>query len=511
MDPSHLVAEVCPQTCVRPPPLDVLETIRPPSFWLDHAVNGLRHAHPEYSAASGLSPWQRYALVAIALVVPLILFLNARTAWFALQGLIAVPFFLIVLVRLLALWELSQSHQPSFETGPSPIADDDLPTYSILVALHRETEVAPVLVRALAALDYPCDKLEIVFVTEAHDDDTRAALEAAGMADNMHVIAVPPGEPQTKPRALNYALGFVSGDLIAVYDAEDIPDANQLRRAVSAFEAGSDDLVCVQSHLNIYNADHNAITRQFTLEYTALFDCILPALARLGLPIPLGGTSNHFRRQALEQAGAWDPFNVTEDADLGVRLARLHKRVGVLASTTWEEAPANARVWLDQRTRWLKGWMQTYLVHMRSPLKLWRELGPWRFLGFQVLMGGMVLAALVHPLFYLAVLSGAAKGNLFVAPESKWAALLWWLCWFNLAACYVSAIVLAAVAARRRGHGRFAWTAVFLPVYWLAISVAAYRALIDLVRRPHYWAKTQHLGLFMPDEAIHPRKSEKPV
>ena len=126
-------------------------------------------------------------------------------------------------------------------------------------------------------------------------------------------------------------------------------------------------------------------------------------------------------------------------------------------------------------------------------------------------MGGMVLAALVHPLFYVAVLSGAARGNLFVTPESKWAALLWWLCWFNLAACYVSAIVLAAVAARRRGHGRFAWTAVFLPVYWLAISVAAYRALIDLVRRPHYWAKTQHLGLFMPDEAIHPRKSEKPV
>ena len=155
------------------------------------------------------------------------------------------------------------------------------------------------------------------------------------------------------------------------------------------------------------------ITRLFALEYTALFDCILPALVRLGLPLPLGGTSNHFRRAALEQAGAWDPFNVTEDADLGIRLARAHKRVEVLPSTTWEEAPGNARSWLDQRTRWLKGWMQTYLVHMRSPRALWRDLGAWRFLGFQVLMGGMVLAALVHPLFYIVVIAGACTGDLF--------------------------------------------------------------------------------------------------
>ena len=474
------------------------------SFRLDHAVNALRRAHPEYSAASPYRLWQRLVGIAVVFCAPFWLMLKADAAALVVHSVMALPFFLMVLVRLLAIWELYRRPDASYEAGPSAIADDDLPTYSVLIALYRETEVATVLVRAMAALEYPRDKLEIVFVTEACDADTRAALSSAGMTSNMHIVIVPPGKPQTKPRALNYALSFVSGELLAVYDAEDIPESNQLRRAAFAFQKGGEDLVCVQAHLNIYNSDTNAITRQFTLEYSALFDCILPALARLGLPLPLGGTSNHFRRAALERAGAWDPYNVTEDADLGIRLARHRRRIEILPSTTWEEAPSNARAWLNQRTRWLKGWMQTYLVHMRSPLRLWRDLGPWRFLGFQVLMGGMILASFVHPLFYIGLALGAAKGNLLVPPDGHAAALLWRICWFNLAACYATAIVLDAVAARRRGHGKFARSALLLPLYWLAISFAAYRALIDLIRRPHYWAKTPHSGLPMPNRSARP-------
>ena len=237
------------------------QTAQLQQFWLDHAVNGLRRSNPESSASSPLARWQRQGLAVTAVLIPILFFLSAHFTWLALQALFALPFFLIVLVRLLAIWELAWHSPASFEAGPPLAVPQSLPAYSVLVALYDETAVADVLVRALAALDYPQDKLEILFVTEADDHATRDALESSGMADNMHIIIVPKGAPQTKPRALNYALSFSSGELIAVFDAEDIPESNQLRRAVHAFEAGGSDLACVQAHLNIYNAGKNAITR----------------------------------------------------------------------------------------------------------------------------------------------------------------------------------------------------------------------------------------------------------
>ena len=194
----------------------------------------------------------------------------------------------------------------------------------------------------------------------------------------MRIVTVPNGQPRTKPRALNYALQDARGTLVAVFDAEDIPDADQLRRAANAFIEGGPRLACVQARLAIYNADESFLSRQFALEYSALFSGLLPALGFLRLPLTLGGTSNHFRRDLLLKIGGWDPFNVTEDADLGIRLARFGYEVSVINSVTMEEAPASWRSWRGQRTRWIKGWIQTYLVHMRRPLRLWRDLGPWK-------------------------------------------------------------------------------------------------------------------------------------
>ena len=234
------------------------------------------------------------------------------------------------------------------------------------------------------------------------------------------------------------------------------------------------------------------LTRQFTIEYTALFDCLLPTLERFDLPVPLGGTSNHFPRAVLDAVGGWDPHNVTEDADLGIRLARAGWHVGMLSSTTWEEAPPTLRIWLGQRMRWLKGWMQTYLVHMRSPRRLWRELGPKRFLGLQVLMGGLILSSLVHPWFYALLALDLWEGRLIGVPHTLAGESLLWLGVFNLVAGYVSAIALGSVAAARRGRLGLAAHAALMPLYWLAISYAAYRALFQLVTAPYYWEKTEH-------------------
>lgn len=325
---------------------------------LDQAVNGLRRMQPELSAGQTIIPAQRRTLIFVGFAV--------SALWTAAPGategltlsLLALVFAMVTLIRIAALWQFVRPNSDSKKAEVIVDPGGSLPPYTLLVPLYRESSVAAGLVDALLALDYPAGQLQILFITEADDDDTRMTLLGAGLQKHMQVITVPDGAPRTKPRALNYGLTFARGEFVGIYDAEDVPDPGQLRAAVAAFQRASPETACLQARLSIYNPGRNVLTRQFTLEYAALFDGILPALEKLGLPLPLGGTSNHFRRCDLERAGAWDPFNVTEDADLGMRLARAQKRVAMLDSVTWEEAPDTIAAWLAQRTRWIKGWMQ---------------------------------------------------------------------------------------------------------------------------------------------------------
>jgi cellulose synthase/poly-beta-1,6-N-acetylglucosamine synthase-like glycosyltransferase len=372
------------------------------------------------------------------------------------------------------------------------VPDRELPVYTVLAPLRREGSVLPDLVRALRALDYPPAKLEIFLVLEADDTETQAALLALPLPGNFRVVIVPTAAPHTKPKALNYALQLARGDYIVVYDAEDRPERDQLRRALDTFRRNPPALGCVQAQLNIHNARDSWFSRQFTIEYSALFDAILPALARLGLPVPLGGTSNHFPREILVAAGGWDPFNVTEDADLGFRLARRGWRTAVVASTTWEEAPVAFGQWLKQRTRWLKGWMLTYLVHTRQPWRLSADLGPRGAAGFHALMGGLILSALVHPLFYALLAYHALSGQLLAPADTMAGAVFWTVAWTNLALGYVASILVGAVSVWRRGRRTLALSALFMPLAWLLVSAAAYRALYQVFFDPYLWEKTEH-------------------
>ncbi|MBN8965625.1 MAG: glycosyltransferase, partial [Rhizobiales bacterium] len=302
------------------------------------------------------------------------------------------------------------------------------------------------------------------------------------------VIVAPRGGPRTKPKALNAALQFARGEYVAVYDAEDIPEPNQLRLALNAFNADNHRLACVQACLTIDNTDDSWLTRMFTAEYAGLFDVFLPGLAVWRLPLPLGGSSNHFRTAALRQIGALDPYNVTEDADLGMRLVRFGYHVGVIPSTTYEEAPARFGPWLRQRTRWFKGWMVTWLVHTRSPLRLLRELGWPGFATFQLVVGGTVLAALVHALFAVQ-LALTLAGSL---PEDAVARVILGVHIMTLLAGYTISAALGVVGLRARRLSRVGWALLLTPIYWVLLSVAAWRALFQLVRAPTYWEKTAH-------------------
>jgi cellulose synthase/poly-beta-1,6-N-acetylglucosamine synthase-like glycosyltransferase len=457
-----------------------------------HAVEGLVRRRPEQSARTRMALWQRLAfgLAAPSLLVALLVAPSA-TLWAVTAGL-ALLFVPLIGFRLLAAHGLLASLRDGDRSCRPRASDRDLPIYTLLVPLYREAHMLPQLVAALSRLDYPAAKLDIKLVLEASDGGTIAAARRLRLPGSFELVIVPELAPRTKPKALNYALPLARGEYVAIYDAEDRPEPGQLRQALDAFRAGPPNLAAVQARLGLYNAFDNFLTRQFTVEYGALFDGLLPALDRLAMPIPLGGTSNHFRASALKWLMAWDPFNVTEDADLGIRLARGGYRCAMLGSTTYEEAPAGFTSWLRQRTRWLKGYMQTWLVHMRDPAALWRELGPRGFLAFQIMVAGTVLSALVHPWFYaLAGFDLATRGMLGL-PESPFGWPFWLIACFDLSMGYLASMALGVLALRRRGHAGLLMQIPLMPIYWLLISAAAYRALWQFAFARFEWEKTEH-------------------
>ncbi|MEM8688062.1 MAG: glycosyltransferase, partial [Pseudomonadota bacterium] len=395
-----------------------------------------------------------------------------------------------IMLRCLVLWPPAEHSREAIFADT--LDDADLPTYSVLVPLYAEASMVTQLLDALCALDYPAALLDIKLILEEHDRDTLAMVRAHRLPGCFEIIVVPPCAPHTKPKALNFALPFACGDLLTIYDAEDIPDPGQLRLAAAALLRGSANLACVQARLAFYNAEHNWLTKQFAIEYASLFDVTLPVLAAYGQPLPLGGTSNHFRTDVLRRIGGWDPYNVTEDADLGVRLDRLGYRVEVLGSTTFEEATFTLGNWLRQRSRWLKGWMQTWLVHMRAPLTTWRQMGSLGFAVFQVLMGGIVVSALVHPLFLVGIAYGIASGTFWPHPAGTFEVFLSALQLVVLILGYGSMMLIARRGLAARGLTHLTASIALMPVYWLLVSAAGWYALWQLVRDPFYWEKTPH-------------------
>ncbi len=440
------------------------------------AAFALRENQPLSSAGAPLGP-------PLALWSGPVLFLGGLVALAPGLALTCALTLAFVFVIAIAALRLAASVAPPVWSPRTAVSESRLPVISIIVALHNEAEVMPGLVAALARLSYPAERLDILFALEAHDHTTRAAAKAAGRRIGARVLVVPPCGPTTKPRALNYALQAARGELIAVYDAEDAPHAGQLRAAAEAF-AADPELGVVQAPLGWYNGQDNWLTRQFALEYAAQFYALLPLYCRLGWPLPLGGTSNVFCRNALEACGGWDPYNVTEDADLGFRLAAHGWRAGLIEPGTLEEAPVTRSAWTGQRSRWLKGHFITWLVHMRQVRRLWDGAGPGAFACLTLTMLANALSALIFPLGLMMV-AGA-----LVLAGAGWTA--------GLPGAAAGLVALGcAIACARTGAFRAGLTPdwrdlVTLPVYWLFQAPAMVRALRELPARPYLWVKTRH-------------------
>jgi hypothetical protein len=380
-----------------------------------------------------------------------------------------------------------QGHPPDARHSAG---DHRLPVISVMIPLFDEAGIAPRLVARLRRLDYPRELTDIILVTEACDTTTRAALDAAGLPPWMRVVTVPEGPLRTKPRALNHALPHCRGSIVGVWDAEDRPAPDQLSVIARRFSDAPPDVACLQGVLDYYDQRRNWLSRCFAIEYAAWFRVVLPGLARLGLVVPLGGTTLFFRRTQLERLGAWDAHNVTEDADLGLRLARAGYRTELVATITEEEPNARAIPWIRQRSRWLKGYAMTWAVHMRDPVRLWRDLGPRRFIGVQILFLGTLSQFLLAPLLWAGWTAALVPGAADAGPLRAISGLS-----LAFVAAEVVNALIGIIAVRRAGHRHLlVWVPTLIAYYPLA-TLAAVKALAEVVTRPFYWDKTAH-GIF---------------
>ena len=455
---------------------------------LRHAIEDLKLNQPKFSAHRRLTLAQMFWFgLALGIYLCGMILLPLDTS-LALTCLCLSVFFLsVVALRLMCVLGVRQKKLKPLKR----LADHELPVYSVLIPLFRETGVVHQLVSALEHLDYPKTLLDIKLILEETDIAMHRAIARMELPSHFEVIIVPAGMPQTKPRALNYALQFARGELLTIYDAEDVPEPDQLRKAVLAFALGPPNLACLQAELTFYNANENWLTRQFTVEYAILFGLILPNLAHEHLPLPLGGTSNHFRTKVLRDVGAWDPFNVTEDADLGLRLARLNYLTQVLDSKTYEEANTALGNWIQQRARWFKGFLQTWLVHMRNPWELRREIGWDGIWIMHATTFGTVFSSTVHPIFTgVAAYQLWCNWNLPVTDSSLKMALAG-ICLVVTGIGYGASLYAGYVVTRRKG---LSWRFVLLtmPLYWLLMGVAAWLSLWQFIVAPFHWNKTKH-------------------
>lgn len=447
---------------------------------------------PALSARDRLSRGQRACFAAAGLLVAGGLVLATTATLVALTGAAGVVYLLVFAERVVLLRKaLGGGGVWRVDAGElAAVPDAELPVYTVLIPAYHEPQVLPHLLRSIAALDYPADKLDVILLLEEEDEVTRAAAVAADPPGYLTIVRVPYSEPQTKPKACNVGLAMARGELLTIYDAEDRPEPLQLRRAAVAFRQVPARVACLQARLAFFNHEQNIITNWFTTEYAMWFRLMLPGLVQQDAPIPLGGTSNHFRVDVLRDLGGWDAWNVTEDADLGVRLHREGLRTLVLDSVTWEEANSDFINWVKQRSRWFKGYLQTWLVHTRHPVRMCREVGVLGFLRFNLFVGGTPLLALVNPVFW-ALSAAWASSHLELVRELFPAPLFYTglICsvFGNFTFVYVNLI-----AARQTGIGRLVPAALLSPFYWAMMSLAAAKALVQLIVAPSFWEKTTH-------------------
>ena len=450
--------------------------------------------HHQKSALHTFVPWQRNLLWLAVILFIVGLWYDPLSTGIAFIAVLSAVYFIDVFFNL-GLVLQSLKTPPEIESTDEELASLDpnsLPIYSVLCPLYKEAHMLPMFVEAMEMLNWPKAKLEVLLLLEENDQETVLAAQAMGLPEYIRIIVVPHSMPKTKPKACNYGVSVARGEYVVIYDAEDIPDVMQLKKAYLAFQKVDPSVRCLQAKLNYFNPHQNMLTRLFTAEYSLWFDVILTGLQTINTSIPLGGTSNHFRTADLLELEGWDPFNVTEDCDLGVRLFKHGYRTAIIDSVTLEEANSDVKNWLRQRSRWIKGYMQTYLVHMRHPFSFVRENGVHALI-FQLVVGGKIAFMIINPILWLTTIAYFSLYAL-VGPtiQSLFPPIVFYMAAISLVFGNFLYIYYYMIGCAKRKHFWLIKYVFFVPFYWVMVSIAATIAAYQLFVKPHYWEKTNH-------------------
>ncbi|MCF6412766.1 glycosyltransferase [Collinsella tanakaei] len=467
------------------------------------SVFKLYDKHPMQSAIVTLTKPQSIAFAVLAIVIVIGFIINWFWTFIVLITIGQIVYATLAAFKLISIMKAQYSDdQVRFsQMDVNAIDERDLPIYTILVPVYREAGVIADLMQAIQNIDYPQHKLDVRILLEEDDTETILAVQNMDLPSTFVPLIVPSSQPQTKPKACNFGLLGARGEYVVIYDAEDRPDPDQLKKVFLAFQTLPKEYVCIQGKLNYFNCGQNMLTRLFTTEYSVWFESLLVGLMQMGIPLPLGGTSNHFKTSFLKEVGGWDPFNVTEDADLGIRLYRNRYKTAVIDSRTWEEANSRVGNWVRQRSRWLKGYLQTWLVHMRNPRRTFRQFGLRGFIGYQCQVLGTPLLPLMNPIFWTLMVLWILFQPWWV--EAAFPGIVYYmsvvlLLFGNFVFTYTNMTgmydVIRDCAVKRSQPFSFSLVKYGLlsPVYWILMSVAAYKGLWQLLRNPFYWEKTEH-------------------
>jgi glycosyltransferase XagB len=451
----------------------------------------LMETRPEESAHIVVSGGQKATFVLVAIVVVVCGVIWPMSTVIGVIAACSLLYLVVSFYKFRLTLRALGTHLETDVTDEEIAALDErhLPMYTILVPLYKEAAIVPRLVRDINALDYPRTRLDVKLLCEEDDQETVAKIRAMELPPHFHLVVVPDSQPKTKPKACNYGLQLATGSYCVIFDAEDRPDPDQLKKAVIAFGRVADNVVCVQAKLNHFNQDQNLLTAWFANEYSMHFELILPAMGAAESPIPLGGTSNHFVTSKLRELGAWDPFNVTEDADLGIRLHREGYRTAMIDSTTLEEANSQVPNWIRQRSRWNKGYIQTWLVHMRHPFQLLSATGLRGFLSINLTMG-TAFVLLLNPIFWgLTTLYVFTQAGII---QQLFPGIIFYVASALLFVGNFIFVYLSVAGSLQRGEFSLTRTALLSPLYWGLMSWAAWKGFIQLFTNPFYWEKTTH-------------------
>jgi cellulose synthase/poly-beta-1,6-N-acetylglucosamine synthase-like glycosyltransferase len=498
------------------------------------ALNDLIDRQPDESAYRILVPWQKGAILLFFTLLILLIAYNPYFGTFLVFTVVNITYFLMNPVKFyISIQGLSGTKKIVFITDDDigTIRDEDLPMYTVLVPLFHEKEMLPHILSNIAKIDYPHRKLDVKILMEEEDEETIGKARKLGLFGNIeeiispmteeeyrrflsifHPVIVPYAELKTKPRACNYGLKRARGEYVVIYDAEDLPDRDQLKKVVVAFQRLGSEYACVQCLLNFYNSRRNILTRWFSIEYSYYYDYYIQGLDKIDAPIPLGGTSNHFRLHSLRELGAWDPFNVTEDADLGMRIARKKYKTAVLNSHTYEEAVTGVRSWIKQRSRWVKGFIITWFVTMRHPVRVFQDIGLKNFFIFQTGFGGNFYLPLMNLFLWSVFIAGFFIPGFF----SKW--FDFWpfaaIAVFNLVIGNLFFLIMMLLATWKEKQKDLLIYSLFSPIYWIFMSIGAWKGFLQLVAGKAYkWEKTAHGTTGLNEKLVEeePQNFSRPV